>query len=300
MKRSPSKLLLGLALLGLMAVLGFSSWLLPQNTGFQFQKQHLPYRHANHSGGRYDIYHALPGSKKLTVDLTDSPVPDSVFLAPDDTGISLSGVQGVSRADFYSVVDKKKGRLLLEVACTKKFTDISAKGYNLRIGLKGLRELEIAGTFIFAPARPLIISEAPIRKTDFSIAFPKFYCLNVEVDIANVLAVKETAGLGGLNVFGIRNPLHSQVSGKTKLLDAQSITTTWDFSRLNASQIMLSADHYAEITLGSPRMLTLLHVEDTQAGGQFQSRGKVTYRGNPAIRQRYNRGNQQLELVGVP
>lgn len=307
MKTSPSKWVFGAALCGLIAFSGVASRFRPLKPGFYFQEQSLPGRRVNHpEGGRYDVRYPLPALDKLIVNLNGAMPPDTVFLAPEESGLALFGAQDEHQVGFKSL-ESKEGRLHLQIMASGKFLPVPEKGYILRIGIRGLSDLVIEDGMFFQSFRVPIVSEGPIRKADFSLAFPKYCFLHLEVDVPHTLALKENGGLGGFtNLANPENivPADSRVRGRAKVLHAQNLTTSWDLQQLDATQVALSADRYAAVRLGSPRMLTLRHLIDgvllpPQRGGKLPV-GTVSYRGSPTIRERYPRGKPQLRLVGNP
>lgn len=299
---SPSKWVLGLALCGLLAFLGVASRYRPLKLDFYFQEQALSGQRVNHpEDERYDIRYFLPALDKLVVNLNGAMPPDTVFLAPEESGLALLGAQEAHQAEFKSL-KAKEGRLHLQIMASGKFFPVPEKGYTLRIGMQGLSHLVIEDGMFFQSFRVPILSESPIRKPNFSLAFPKYCFLHLEVDVPHTLALKENGGLGGFtHLANPENivPADSWVRGKVNVLHAQDLTTAWDLRELDANQVFLSADRYAVIRLGSPEMIALLHLIDSYRGGKLPE-GKVSYRGSPTIRERYPRGRPQLRLVGNP
>ncbi len=330
MSTSASKWVFGAALCGLIAFSGVASRFRPLKPGFFFQERALSGRRADHSaGGRYDVRYALPELDKLVVNLNGAIPPDSVFLAPEESGLTLLNAQDEHQISFKSLKERE-GRLHLQIMASGKFLPVPEKGYTLRIGIQGLSDLVIEDGMFFQSLRVPILSAGPIRKPDFSLEFPKYCFLDLEVDVPNTLTLKENGGLGGFANYAASGNIaaaDSRVRGKTHVLYAQNLTTSWDLQGLDVTQAALSADRYAVVRLGNPQRLTLRHLVDgvivpSQRGeqqpeqhidpyvfyqrivpphrGERQPVGMVSYRGSPTIRERFPRGERQLRLVGKP
>lgn len=305
MKLNP-KYLLPLLSLCLLAGLGITvASYRPLRTDHLMYPQPLGRQLLTDSSETYSVGYALPALRKLELHF-GAALPDTVFLVPGSGKDYLEILHTNPRMEpplQFRCSPLQEGRAILNPYNPE--TEVNMKvGFSVRLHFKSLDALEIQVLDApgFVPPFP-VIGERPLRQKNFWFSYPKFAYPELEVHVGRLWIEENGSATALLAANSPGRPYDisrkARFSGSAFSVRAKDITKFVALEGLRTERVALTANEYAVVHVGTPRVLSVSHTALGYfiAGSGGLHKGEVFYEGSPIIREKYLAGRPTLQLV---